>query len=371
MKFQLTGAVFAAASLIFDVTAFVPQTPTTFFQSSTAVSRPSFSTTNVNIVLQSTEEDNVAEAVEEAPKPAPAAVEEEEEELFTAYVVNLPYDATNQDLRETFSSCGEVAKVYMPMNRETGRSKGIAFVSMTTEAALEAAISSIHETEMMGRKIFVNKAKPRGTVSEKTKGKKLYVGNISYETTTDELIEYFTQFGAVKDCYAPTDQSTGLPRGFAFLTLAEEDADKAIEEADGLDFGGRTIEVKESLPRGVKAPKREYPNKAPKSRENEVKLYVGNLSFDTEEDTVREMFGEYGPVVDFYMPYDRYSGRARGFVFVTLEPENAARAVEELDGYELDGRILRVNEAQPKGWSNEEADDGSYEDDGSWGSEEY
>ena len=50
-----------------------------------------------------------------------------------------------------------------------------------------------------------------------------------------------------------------------------------------------------------------------------------------------------------YVPLDQNTSRPRGFAFVTLEPENAQRAIEEVDGWEVDGRMLRVNEAQPKG----------------------
>ena len=97
---------------------------------------------------------------------------------------------------------------------------------------------------------------------------------------------------------------------------------------------------------------------------NEVKLYIGNLSFDTEEDTIRQVFEEYGELIDVYQPLDRYSGRPRGFAFVTIAKDGASRAIEETDGMELDGRILRVNEAQPKGYSsNDEWDE---EDGGSW-----
>jgi len=86
---------------------------------------------------------------------------------------------------------------------------------------------------------------------------------------------------------------------------------------------------------------------------DETKLYIGNISFDTEEGTLRELFEDYAPVVDLYVPLDQNTGRPRGFAFVTLEPENAQRAIQEVDGWEVDGRMLRVNEAQPKGGRSE------------------
>ena len=63
------------------------------------------------------------------------------------------------------------------------------------------------------------------------------------------------------------------------------------------------------------------------------------------------------------MPLDQSTGSSRGFAFVTLEPENAVRAIEEVDGWEVDGRMLRVNEAQPKGSSNNK-NSGDYNDEG-------
>lgn len=112
----------------------------------------------------------------------------------------------------------------------------------------------------------------------------------------------------------------------------------------------------------------------------ETKLYVGNLSWGTEEGALRELFEEYGKVIDCFIPVDRETGQHRGFAFVTMEPEDALRAADETDGYELDGRILRVNEAQPKGSSrfNNSYNDGydggdAYDEsrDDSWGNDAY
>ncbi len=79
------------------------------------------------------------------------------------------------------------------------------------------------------------------------------------------------------------------------------------------------------------------------------KLYVGNLAYRTSEDTLRDLFGQYGEVVDVFLPMDRETGRMRGFGFVEMGSEDAAaQAVRALDGITIDGRQLRVNEAQPR-----------------------
>ncbi len=79
------------------------------------------------------------------------------------------------------------------------------------------------------------------------------------------------------------------------------------------------------------------------------KLYVGNMSFKTSEDELRSAFGAYGTVADVYVAMDKMTGRPRGFAFVTMgTPEEAKMAAEKLNGADLGGRTLTVNEARPK-----------------------
>ena len=80
----------------------------------------------------------------------------------------------------------------------------------------------------------------------------------------------------------------------------------------------------------------------------DVKLYVGNLSFDTAQESLCLLFEEYGSVSDVFMPIFRDSGKPRGFVFVSMSRRDADKAVQEVNGREFDGRVLRVNEAMPK-----------------------
>src|SRR5215203_2896612 len=80
-----------------------------------------------------------------------------------------------------------------------------------------------------------------------------------------------------------------------------------------------------------------------------TRLYVGNLSFHTTADGVRTAFQEFGTVSDVHLVSDRETGRSRGFAFVTMgTPEEAAKAIEGMDGRTLDGRPLRVNEAEQR-----------------------
>ena len=79
------------------------------------------------------------------------------------------------------------------------------------------------------------------------------------------------------------------------------------------------------------------------------KLYVGNMSFKTSEDELRSAFGQFGTVSDVYIAMDKMTNRPRGFAFVTMgTPEEAKAAAEKLNGADLGGRALTVNEARPK-----------------------
>jgi len=79
---------------------------------------------------------------------------------------------------------------------------------------------------------------------------KLYVGNLSFKTTEDELRAAFGQFGAVTDVYVAMDKMTGRPRGFAFVTMGTaEEAKAAAEKMNGTDLGGRQLTVNEARPK--------------------------------------------------------------------------------------------------------------------------
>ena len=80
-----------------------------------------------------------------------------------------------------------------------------------------------------------------------------------------------------------------------------------------------------------------------------MKLYVGNLSYSTTQDALYTEFGNHGQVEEVAVVTDRETGRPRGFAFVTMNNDNEARAaIEALNGSEVDGRTITVNEARPK-----------------------
>jgi RNA recognition motif-containing protein len=83
----------------------------------------------------------------------------------------------------------------------------------------------------------------------------VYVGNLSYSATEDDLTEVFKEYGAIKRIQVPVDRETGRMRGFAFVEMAEEaHEDAAIEDLDGAEWMGRTLKVNKARPRTERKP---------------------------------------------------------------------------------------------------------------------
>ena len=80
-----------------------------------------------------------------------------------------------------------------------------------------------------------------------------------------------------------------------------------------------------------------------------TKLFVGNLSFNTTQNQLQDLFAAHGNVVEVDLIMDKFSGRPRGFGFVTMESKEAAEAaIQGLNGKQVDGRAMTVNEARPR-----------------------
>ncbi|PSN20139.1 RNA-binding protein [filamentous cyanobacterium CCP5] len=89
---------------------------------------------------------------------------------MTVYVGNLSYDVTREDLERVFADYGEVGRVSLPMDRESGRPRGFAFVEMAAEKEEDQIIETLDGAEWMGREMRVNKARPRGESSGSSNG---------------------------------------------------------------------------------------------------------------------------------------------------------------------------------------------------------
>jgi len=189
-------------------------------------------------------------------KRAAATAEREANEVGTkVYCGNISFETTKEVLEQTFSEYGEVNDVYLPVDTKTGFKRGFAFVRMENEADAQKAIDGLNGVTLEGRTIEVNVSLPRGQAPPKRTRvqnearTKIYVGNLPFDTTTDSLSTIFYNYGTVLDCYLPTDMDSGNSRGFGFVTMLKEEAQRAIEELDGIEFDGRELRINEAQPK--------------------------------------------------------------------------------------------------------------------------
>ena len=96
--------------------------------------------------------------------------------------------------------------------------------------------------------------------------KKIYVGNLSFRTTEEELTALFEQVGAIESVSIITDRDTGRSKGFGFVSMSDEDADKAIVAYSGKEVGGRALTVNEARPQTQRGGFRDGGDRGPRQR---------------------------------------------------------------------------------------------------------
>ncbi len=183
--------------------------------------------------------------------------------------------------------------------------------------------------------------------SGETEGNNIFVGQLSWNVDDDRFAAEFADCGEILQARVQTDRNTGKSRGFGYLTFATpEGAQKALAMS-GQEIDGRPIHVDVSTPRA--------PRDAPAARKSNDQqsepsstLFVGNLSFDANEDNVWEFFSEHG-VKSVRLPTDRDTGRPKGFGYIEFESVDGAKAaLEASSGAEIAGRAIRLDYSQPR-----------------------
>ncbi|XP_050410490.1 heterogeneous nuclear ribonucleoprotein D-like [Patella vulgata] len=163
--------------------------------------------------------------------------------------------------------------------------------------------------------------------------RKLFVGGLSWETTTKDLKEYFGKFGDVVNCTLKTDLETKRSRGFGFIVFAKtETVDKVLEEKEQLKLHGRTIDPKRANPRtGAR------------------KIFVGRVDPACSEEDIKTYFSTFGKVEKIDLPFDKIKDQRRAFCFVEFESEEGVKKVLDQQKHVLSGQEVDIKKATPTG----------------------
>ena len=161
--------------------------------------------------------------------------------------------------------------------------------------------------------------------------RKLFVGNLSWETTQKDLKDYFSKYGDVVSCTLKTEMETKRSRGFGFVVFTSSDiVEKALEEKDH-KLNGRTIDPKRANPR----------------REVCKKIFVGKCDPSTAESDLKEYFSKFGKVEKVELPFDKVKDQRRGFVFIEYDSEDAVKKVLDESVHKMGTQEFDVKKATP------------------------
>jgi nucleolin len=225
------------------------------------------------MLQDSDEEMEGAAETKKAEKPAAKKAKTESDDpdaSNTVYVGGLSWGVDEAALKEYFGHYGEVSSARIITDFSTGKSKGFGYVDFAEKSSATAALE-LNETEWEGRTIKVNYShpkadKPAGDNKFGAGGAKrqfndelseasstLFVGNLPFSATEDQVWEIFGEFGKVSNVRLPTDKEDGRPKGFGYVEfLSQEDATKAVEKgrgSEGLEIDGRALRLDFSTPR--------------------------------------------------------------------------------------------------------------------------
>ncbi|CDO54686.1 hypothetical protein DV451_001571 [Geotrichum candidum] len=272
------------------------------------------------------------------------------------FIKNLDPAIDNKDLHDTFSTFGKILSCKIATD-DFGVSKGYGFVHFETPAAAESAIKNVNGMLLNDRKVYVGihiAKQDRQSKSEEFNSTytNVYVKNVDASITDEEFEELFKKYGVITSATLAKD-AEGASRGFGFVNFESHDAaTAAVEALDGSELKGKKLYVgraqkkyerEEELKKQHEAARIEKSNKYVG-----VNLYIKNLDDTIDDEKLREVFAPHGTITSAKVMTDDH-GKSKGFGFVCFStPEEATKAVAEMNQYMLAGKPLYVALAQRK-----------------------
>lgn len=172
---------------------------------------------------------------------------------------------------------------------------------------------------------------------------KIFIGGLSWQTTTEGLREHFNKFGEITECMVMKDPVTKRSRGFGFVVYTDVSAvDRALASGPH-HLDSKVVDPKVAFPRQSVTV-----SSQPKLVTRTKKIFIGGLAATTTIEDIKSYFEQYGKIEDAMLMFDKVTQRHRGFAFVTFENETSVDKVCEIHFHEINNKMVECKKAQPK-----------------------
>ncbi|XP_031144490.1 polyadenylate-binding protein 4 [Sander lucioperca] len=260
--------------------------------------------------------------------------------MASLYVGDLHPDITEAMLYEKFSPAGPVLSIRVCRDMITRRSLGYAYVNFSQPADAERALDTMNFDVVKGKPIRIMWSQRDPSLRKSGVGN-VFIKNLDKSIDNKALYDTFSAFGNILSCKVVCDENGS--KGYAFVHFETQDAaDRAIEKMNGMLLNDRKVFVGR-----FKSRKEREAELGAKAKEF-TNVYIKNFGDDMNDEQLKEVFDKYGKTLSVKVMTDP-TGKSRGFGFVSYEKhEDANKAVEEVNGTDLNGKTVFVGRAQKK-----------------------
>ncbi|XP_032054498.1 polyadenylate-binding protein 1-like [Aythya fuligula] len=260
--------------------------------------------------------------------------------LASLYVGDLHPDVTEAMLYEKFSPAGPIMSIRVCRDVATRRSLGYAYINFQQPADAERALDTMNFEVIKGRPIRIMWSQ-RDPGLRKSGVGNVFIKNLDDSIDNKALYDTFSAFGNILSCKVVCDENGS--RGYGFVHFeTQEAATRAIKTMNGMLLNDRKVFVGHFKSR--KERDAEFGSRATEF----TNVYIKNFGDDMDDDRLREIFSKFGKTLSVKVMMDS-SGRSKGFGFVNFEKhEEAQKAVADMNGKEINGRVVYVGRAQKR-----------------------
>uniref|UniRef100_A0A4W4HNK1 Polyadenylate-binding protein n=1 Tax=Electrophorus electricus TaxID=8005 RepID=A0A4W4HNK1_ELEEL len=260
--------------------------------------------------------------------------------MASLYVGDLHQDVTEAMLYEKFSPAGAILSIRVCRDMITRRSLGYAYVNFQQPADAERALDTMNFDVIKGRPVRIMWSQRDPSLRKSGVGN-IFIKNLDKSIDNKALYDTFSAFGNILSCKVVCDENGSKGYGFVHFET-QEAAERAIEKMNGMLLNDRKVFVGR-----FKSRKEREAELGARAKEF-TNVYIKNFGEDMDDEKLKEVFSKYGHAMSIRVMTDD-GGKSRGFGFVSFERhEDAQKAVDEMNGKELNGKLIYVGRAQKK-----------------------